>query len=263
VPVKPTPAVPSPAATLALLRDRPGGGVEVLLTQRHRASKFAAGDYVFPGGKLERDDNPADASVWCEGLDADAAARALGLADAPQALAYWIGAIRETFEEVGVLLATRDGAPVGVDAPEFVEYRRACARDNREFWTMVERERLRLMTDRLVYFAHWVTPEDLPLRFDTRFFAAPLPPGQQATGDGHEVIDLRWLEPGEALAAQRGGAISLRLPTMQNLALFEGAATSAEALARLGGREIRMMRPRVLLEHGERRVLLPGDPGWY
>ncbi len=234
VPVKPTPVVPSPAATLVLLRDRSGGGVEVLLTQRHRASKFAAGDYVFPGGKLEASERPED------------------------------GAIRETFEEVGVLLATdARGTPVPAGTPAFVEYRRACARDHREFRTMVERERLRLMRDGLVYFAHWVTPEDMPLRFDTGFFAAVMPSGQEASGDGHEVIDLRWLAPGEALAAQKRGEISLRTPTLKSLALFDGAATSAEALERVRGREIVTMRPRVLVEDGKRRVLLPGDPGWY
>jgi len=226
--------VPAPAATLVLLRDRSAGGVEVLLTQRHRASKFAAGDYVFPGGKLEATERPED------------------------------GAIRETFEEVGVLLATgSDGGPVRADAAAFVECRRACARDHREFWAMLERERLRPLTDRLVYFAHWVTPEDMPLRFDTRFFAAVMPTGQEASGDGHEVIDLRWQAPGDALAAQQRGEISLRTPTMKNLALFDGAASSAEALERLRGREIVTMRPRVLVEDGKRRVLLPGDPGWW
>jgi len=226
--------VPAPAATLVLLRDRSAGGVEVLLTQRHRASKFAAGDYVFPGGKLEATERPED------------------------------GAIRETFEEVGVLLATGpDGGPVRADTPAFVECRQACKRDHRAFWTMIERETLRPMTDRLVYFAHWVTPEDMPLRFDTRFFAAVMPTGQEASGDGHEVIDLRWLAPGDALAAQQRGEVSLRTPTMKNLALFDGAASSAEALERLRGREIVTMRPRGLVEDGKRRVLLPGDPGWW
>jgi len=89
-----------------LLRDRSAGEVELLLIQRHRASKFAGGDFVFPGGRVELDDTPADAERWCTGLDEEAAARVLGLATAPgTALAYWIGAIREAFEEVGVLLA--------------------------------------------------------------------------------------------------------------------------------------------------------------
>ncbi|HEU5323105.1 MAG TPA: NUDIX domain-containing protein, partial [Methylomirabilota bacterium] len=105
MPVKP-PAVPAAAATVVLLRDAADGGVEVLMIQRHLKSKFAAGDFAFPGGKLEADDDPEDAAAWCTGLDAAAAARALSLAGAPRtALAYWVGAIREAFEEVGVLLA--------------------------------------------------------------------------------------------------------------------------------------------------------------
>jgi 8-oxo-dGTP pyrophosphatase MutT (NUDIX family) len=208
VPVK-QPVVPAPAATLVLLRDRPAGGFEVLLMQRHHASKFAAGDFVFPGGKLESDDNPEDAVRWCTGLDLAGAARTLGLQQAPAtALAYWVGAIRETFEEAGVLLATADGGgPARLSASRVAEYRRAIHADNRAFWSMIKGEKLRLATDRLVYFAHWVTPEGLPLRFDTRFFAAPMPEGQEALGDDHEMISLRWLAPREALDAHARGEI--------------------------------------------------------
>jgi 8-oxo-dGTP pyrophosphatase MutT (NUDIX family) len=264
VPVKPTPAVAVPAATLVLLRDRAGGGVETLLLQRHARSKFAAGDYVFPGGKLQVDDNPEDAAAWCVGLDAARAARALGLDDAPHAaLGYWVGAIRETFEEVGVLLASAaDGGPVRVAHPRLADYRRACQTDNRAFWAMVKAEGLRLMTDRLVYFAHWVTPEDQPLRFDTRFFAAPMPPAQEPSGDGREVVDLRWLTPRDALEAQARGALSLRFPTVKNLGLLAGAASVREALTRLAGREVRRVQPRVVIDNGMRRVELPPDAGY-
>ena len=145
VSVKPSPVTPSPAATLVLLRDRPGGGVEVLLMQRHRNRKFAAGDFVFPGGKIEVDDNPEDAAAWCRGLDVGDAARRLRLDDAPlTALGYWIGVIRETFEEAGLLLAVdAAGRDVAVDAARFAEYRRACHADNRAFWTMLRTEGLR------------------------------------------------------------------------------------------------------------------------
>jgi 8-oxo-dGTP pyrophosphatase MutT (NUDIX family) len=264
VPVKPSPVTPSPAATLVLLRDRAAGGFEILLMQRHLKSKFAAGDFVFPGGKLHADDNPDDAAAWCAGLEIERAAQMLGLQHAPRtALAYWIGAIRETFEEVGVLLARdAEGRPARVGEPRFAEYRRACQTDNRAFWSMVKSERFTLSTDRLVYFAHWVTPEDLPLRFDTRFFAAEVPEGQEASGDDHEVIALRWTSPREALDAQKRGELSLRYPTIRNLMLFDGAATAAEALARLHGREIREVRPRVLMEDGKRRVVIPGDSGY-
>jgi 8-oxo-dGTP pyrophosphatase MutT (NUDIX family) len=264
VSVKPSPVTPSPAATLVLLRDRAAGGFDTLLMQRHLKSKFAAGDFVFPGGKLHADDNPDDAAEWCAGLSITHAARVLGLEHAPRtALAHWIGAIRETFEEVGVLLARdADGHPARVSEARFADYRRACQTDNRAFWSMVKTERFTLSTDRLVYFAHWVTPEDLPLRFDTRFFAAELPAGQDATGDGHEVIALRWVSPRQALDAQRAGEISLRYPTIRNLMLFEGAATAADALARLRGRHIPEVRPRVLMEDGKRRVVIPGDAGY-
>jgi 8-oxo-dGTP pyrophosphatase MutT (NUDIX family) len=259
------PVVPAPAATLVLLRDRPAGSVEVLLMQRHHKSKFAAGDFVFPGGKLEADDNPDDAVRWCAGLDLATAARTLALEDAPStALGYWIGAIRETFEEAGILLATReDGGPVRLPPARVAEYRRAVQADNRAFWPMVKEEKLRLATDTLVYFAHWITPVDMPLRFDTRFFAAPMPAGQDAVGDDHEMISLRWLSPREALDAHARGELPLRNPTVRNLMLFDGAASSAEALGRLRDRVVTTIRPKVVVDaSGQRRVFNPGDPGY-
>ena len=263
VPVK-QPVVPAPAATVVLLRDRPAGGFEILLMQRHHASKFAGGDFVFPGGKLEVDDNPDDAVRWCTGLDLAGAARTLGLEHAPTtALAYWVGAIRETFEESGVLLATTaDGGPVRLPASRVADYRHAIRADNRAFWSMMKAEKLLLATDRLVYFAHWVTPEGLPLRFDTRFFAAPMPDAQDAVGDDHEMISLRWLAPSEALDAHARGELSLRNPTVRNLMLLDGAS-AADTLGRLRGREVKMIRPKVVFDaNGKRHVFNPGDPGY-
>lgn len=266
MPVKPTAVTPAPAATLVLLRERRAGDVEILLIQRHRASKFAAGDHVFPGGKVERDDQPDDARRWCAGPGADEAAAALGLAQAPgTALGYWVGAIREAFEEVGVLLAVdASGGPPRIEAERLAAYRRDCQEDHRAFWDMVRAERLTLSTDRLTYFAHWITPEENPIRFDTRFFVAPMPEGQSAVADDHEITGVRWLSPREAFQAQTRGEISLRRPTMANLKLFEGATSVSEAVVRLGGREIPTIRPRVVTDpDGTRRALLPGDPGWY
>jgi len=272
VPVKPppavpapAPAVPSPAATLVLLRDRPRGGVECLLMRRHMKSKFAAGDFVFPGGKIDAGDNPEDAARWCRGLEVKDAARRLGLEDAPRtALGYWIGAIRETFEEAGLLVAVdADGRDVDVSPSRFADYRKACHRENAAFWTMIRAERLTLATDRLVYFAHWITPEEQPLRFDTRFFAAPAPAGQEASGDDFEMTDLKWLTPREAVEAQERGEISLRNPTVKNLLLFDGAHDTAHALDRLKDREVTTIRPRVVGEGDQRHVLMPGDPGYF
>jgi hypothetical protein len=128
---------------------------------------------------------------------------------------------------------------------------------------MVRAERLRLATDRLVYFAHWITPEEQPLRFDTRFFAAPAPAGQHATGDDYEMTDLKWLTPAEAVDAQRRGEISLRNPTVTNLLLFDGAVSTSHALDRLRDRAVPTIRPRIVMDGAERRVLMPGDPGYF
>ena len=264
VSVKPPTVIPVPAATLVLLRDHPVGGVEILLMQRHAKSKFAAGDFVFPGGKLTREDNPPDAIRWCSGLDAATAAKTLDLSDTELAVAHWIGVIRETFEEVGVLLATSaGGGPVRATPATLSACRRSCQADNRAFWELVKQEDLRLATDRLAYFAHWITPEGNPLRFDTRFFAAPMPPDQTPTGDDKEVTDLRWLAPAEALDAHTRGEISLRNPTVRNLMLFGEATSTSDALARLRGRKVTTITPRVVFgADGARRILMPGDPDY-
>ena len=265
VSVKPAPVTPVPAATLVLLRSRSAGAFEVLLIRRHSASKFAAGDFVFPGGKIEISDGRDDAASWCRKLDAAHAARRLGLAAPPSAaLGHWVGVIRETFEEVGILLAyAPDGRPVRLDAIRYADYRRACQADHRAFWDMLRAERLTLATDTLVYFAHWITPETQPLRFDTRFFAAPMPEGQEAVADDREITEVRWLAPREAIDANARGQLSLRNPTVKNLELFDGAPTLAAALERLGRREIRTILPRVIIEGDTRRVLLPGEPGYF
>jgi 8-oxo-dGTP pyrophosphatase MutT (NUDIX family) len=259
VSVKP-PVVPAPAATLVLLREG-GAGVETLLIQRHAGSRFAAGDFVFPGGKVEPDDGSAEAYAWCTGIDETFASTLLGV---PDALGYWVGAIREAFEEVGVLLAYgADGAFVEARGGRFEEWRRACHADHRAFGEMVRRERLTLATDRLRYFAHWITPEERPLRFDTRFFAGPMPPAQDAVADGKEIVAVRWLTPAEALAARERGEISLRLPTIRNLEQFVTAPSVSEALAGVGEGAVPTIRPRLISEGGVMRSLLPGDRGWY
>jgi hypothetical protein len=114
-----------------------------------------------------------------------------------------------------------------------------------------------------VYFAHWITPEIQPLRFDTRFFVAAMPSGQEAVADEQEITEVRWLAPREALEAHARGELSLRNPTVKNLELFDGASSTAAALDRVRGRRVRTILPRVIMEGDKRRVLLPGDPGYY
>jgi 8-oxo-dGTP pyrophosphatase MutT (NUDIX family) len=187
--------------------------------------------------------------------------------DPRAALGYWIGAIREAFEEVGMLLAyDAAGSPVRIDATHrarFAGYRAACQVSNAAFFDMLRAERLTLATDQLAYFAHWITPEEQPIRFDTRFFAAPAPAAQSPEADGHEIINLRWLTPAEALDALKRKEISLRTPTLKNLELVGAYATVAEAVAGLGRREVPTIRPRILQVDGKAVPVLPGDPRWY
>jgi hypothetical protein len=128
---------------------------------------------------------------------------------------------------------------------------------------MLRAEGLTLATDRLTYFAHWITPEEQPLRFDTRFFAAVAPP-QDPVVDGHEIVALRWLTPAEAFDAFRRQEITLRLPTLKNLELLQsGGARALDILHALRGRPVPTIRPRVLQVNGKPVPVLPGDPRWY
>jgi 8-oxo-dGTP pyrophosphatase MutT (NUDIX family) len=265
----PEPAIPSPAASLVLLRDRPGGGLETLLIQRHSKSKFAAGDYVFAGGKVEADDMPGDGEAFCRGLTAEEAGARLGGGLKPrEALSYWVGAIREAFEEVGALLAYESDGRLLRITPEsrqrYEGYRAACQKSNPAFFDMLRAERLTLATDRLAYFAHWITPEEQPIRFDTRFFVALMPPEQEPVVDGHEIVDLKWLTPADAIAASKRKEIGLRTPTIKNLELVAGGGSPASKVVEaLGKREVQTIRPRVLQVDGKPVPVLPGDPRWY
>ena len=148
----------------------------------------------------------------------------------------------------------------------FAAHRVACQTSDEAFFAMLRAESLRLATDRLTYFAHWITPEENPIRFDTRFFAAVAPADQEATVDGHEIVASRWLTPDEALEAARRQEISLRAPTSKNLELVARASaggTAMQVVKSLAGRSVPTIRPRILTVGGRRVAVLPGDPRWY
>lgn len=219
------PVTPVPAATLLLVRDGPEG-IEVLLTTRHAAAGFAAGAAVFPGGKL------------------DAADRARATADRTGD-PFRIAAIRETFEESGILLARRGAGGAMLSGAELAELvaRRPSPPD---FGAFIERAALTLATDRLVPFAHWITPVDQPKRYDTRFFLAPAPPGQTARHDGHEAVEVHWLTAESAIAAARAGRIKLVMATRLNLLKLGRSKTVADALEAAGRSEIVTVEPELV-----------------
>lgn len=240
----------------------------MLLLERHRASRFAPGAFAFPGGGVEATDAWSDAERWCRGLTAAAAAGVLGdVAPPARALGFWVAALREAFEETGVLLAYGPGGvPFAPDEGGRERLRAARARVRQAgggFAGLLASEGLTLATDRMVYYARWITPEERPIRYDARFFLAAAFDGLVAEPDGIEAVACRWLTPEHALAQHRARELALPFPTQAILRSLVGRPTVAALLEGARGREVRPVRPRVVVVDGQERVLLPGDPGYF
>jgi 8-oxo-dGTP pyrophosphatase MutT (NUDIX family) len=250
-----------------LARDAPAG-VEVLLLERHRASRMAPGAHAFPGGRVEPTDAPRDAERFCRGLTRGAAAATLrDVAPAERAIGFWVAALREAFEETGILLAC-DAAgtplvPAGALAQRLAARRDRCRAEPADFRAMLLDEGWALATDRMAYWAHWITPEERPVRYDTRFFVAAAFAGATPAPDNHEVVGFRWLTAKGALAQAAAGAITVPMVTQRILGSIAGYATVDAMLAAAPAREITAVRPRILQRGGKERILLPDDPEWY
>lgn len=243
--------VPKAAATVMLVRDG-GEGVETFMMERSAFGMFG-GLWVFPGGKVDAADAGTAATALCCGpssLDAN-----LTLNVPVGGLAYWVAAVRECFEEAGLLLATReDGQLLELREPT-VRQRLGSDRarlnggEKGALEDLCAREGLTLATDRLAYVAHWITPMDSPSRYDTRFFVALAPEHQEAIHDGHEAVHSEWLRPEDALARNAAGELPMISPTLANLKAMCGYR-SAEALvhakAEMDPRGIPTILPRVL-----------------
>jgi 8-oxo-dGTP pyrophosphatase MutT (NUDIX family) len=234
------PAVPRPAATVLLLREAPGA-IEVLMTRRHAELAVLGGSWVFPGGVVEPEDAPA------AGYDPLGAIRA--------------AACRETFEEAGVLLAF---GPAGSPSPAQVRDVRARVAAGAAFAEAVEAEGLRLTLDSLVRWAHWITPSHARARFDTSFFVAAMPAGQEPLIDDLEAVDHKWLP---AAAAGDGSEPALAPPTRLNLLDVHDAFVRHGSLSLLlageAARPVPVIVPKlILIEGAPTTVVLPWDPGY-
>jgi len=251
--------VPRPAATVTLVRDAPGG-FEVLMMQRNFKSVFMPGMHVFPGGAVDRHDSSGEIAALCTGLDDTAASRKLGIERG--GLAYWVAAIRESFEEAGILLASNESGEIvtlddAVRAERFHAYRTRVEHGEHPLSEMLRDEGLQLPLNRMIYFSHWITPAGAPRRYDTRFFVATAPEGQQPLHDNRETINHVWVKPGEALAKHKQKQFDMRTPTIHTLRLFaehDNVASLVKTLGALG--DIPVIEPRIA--KSGRRVL-PGD----
>jgi len=261
-----TPPIERPAiraaATLILLRDA-DGGPQVFMQRRALGATFLGGAYVFPGGALEAGDADPRVLERIAGLDDAEANTALALSSG--ARAYWVAAVRECFEEAGILVATdADGAPLAPERVTALEADRALLnRGGLGFGALLAREELRLPAPELVYFDHWITPPIRPRRFDTRFFVARAPLGQEGSHDNGEAVHSVWLRPAEALERGERKEIEVAFATRFVLRELARFATVDEALghARAQG-TIETNRPAVAQGRDGPRIFRRGDAAY-
>ena len=212
------PAVPRPAATVLLLRDGPGG-VEVLMTRRSPTASFAPGAYVFPGGGIDAADAQAHAHATRRPTQDDIR------------LTQAIAAIRESFEELGVLLARHeDGTPLS--AEELASFDR-----HQPLLAQCAARGLKLAADQVFLLAHWVTDRDLPRRFDVPFLVARMPPHQHAVADEAEQFEPVWVRPAEALRRHEAGDFFIIFPTIRTLERLKKFASVDDVLAACAGEQ--------------------------
>ncbi len=252
------PVAPRSAATVALLR--PGHpGPEVYLLRRHLGMAFAAGMYAFPGGTVDARD--FDAAVAWTGPSPEEWGQRLSC-EPSQARALVCAGVRETFEESGVLLAGPDPHSVVADTTgdDWEADRLALVDRSCGFADFLQRRQLILRSDLLRAWAHWITPEFEPRRYDTRFFLAALPAGQLTRDVSGEADEVTWMQPVRATGAVDDGTMAMLPPTYITLQDLAGFVTVEEALVAAQRREIATVTPGVEVVDGEGFLTLASDP---
>lgn len=250
---------PADAATVILLRQQNGGGqgFQVLMVLRNSKSAFVPSSYVFPGGRVDETDCHRDMEQFCSEPELIMVQQALdGVSPPEKALGIWIAAVRETFEEVGILFACRkDGVLLSLSpgdiARRFLSYRERVYSGVLHFTEVLRREGMTLALDRLHYFSHWITPELSPIRYDTRFFVAEVPSDQEALHDGNELTKHLWITPEEALDGYREKRFHMVVPTivtLEELCCFE---TIDDVVESTKGKKITGVMTRLAFEGDE------------
>jgi 8-oxo-dGTP pyrophosphatase MutT (NUDIX family) len=259
-------AIPKKAATTILLRDKEPEGFEVFLLKRHEKSSFMGGNYVYPGGRVDREDGSSEMCSFSKGITLEEARRTFEGAISPEeSFAHWIAGIRELFEEAGVLLAyDRKGKLLQLKGPEerqrFLHYRESLQKNKKSICEMAQKENLLFALDQLHYYAHWITPEARSERFDTRFFLTRYPLGQEATHDQRETTAGAWLTPQEALKENLTGEVILSPPTLKTLEDLSRFENVEEILHSLKKEDIRPILPILTKVSDHPLLVFPWDP---
>ncbi|HEY1941098.1 MAG TPA: NUDIX hydrolase [Roseiarcus sp.] len=242
--------VARPAATVLLVRDG-ASGLEVFMVVRHHKIDFASGALVFPGGSVDPED-------YAIAADPARCAAEVGIDERGRALR--VAAIRETFEECGVLLARARGASELIDGERCEAI---CAQvKGRSFAELIAAEDLSLALDALTPFAHWITPPILPKRFDTHFYIAAAPRDQIARHDGEESVDSTWINPLRALAEADAGTFTMVLATRLNVQMLAESADVGAALAAARARRIVTVEPKAVKSETGFTLTIPREAGY-
>jgi 8-oxo-dGTP pyrophosphatase MutT (NUDIX family) len=245
-----------PASTILLLRDGAAKEVEVFMMVRHHQIEFNSGALVFPGGSVDAGDQEIVKR-------SDLYSGGEGLSEADRS--FRIAAIRETFEESGILLARSKGSNTPVDAKcagEIADAHRVALNEHKIFLSILADNNLQLALDTLVPYAHWITPEGMPKRFDTWFFLAAAPPDQLGAHDGRESTDSIWVSSREAVEGGESGRFKLPFPTTRNLIRLAKQPSVQAALDHAKGMSIVTVMPVMTKTESGRQLRIPREAGY-
>ena len=258
--------IPKKAATVILLRDKEPEGFDVLLLKRHEKSSFMGGNFVYPGGRVDQNDGSLEICSLSRGMTFEEARKILGGTLSPEeSFAHWIAAIRELFEEAGVLLAYDQKGKLlelrNRDAREkFLHYRGLLQKDKINICEMAQKENLLFALDHLHYYAHWITPEARSERFDTCFFLARYPSGQEASHDQKETTAGAWLTPRKALEENLIGEVILSPPTLKTLEDLSRSRSIEDIFHSLKRKDIQPILPILTKISDNPLLIFPWDP---
>jgi 8-oxo-dGTP pyrophosphatase MutT (NUDIX family) len=264
------PVTPLDAATVMLLRETPTANpFEVLLMRRHARQRFMAKAFVYPGGQLDETDCDPGLADVANGMTAEAAKQILNEPDLSEetALGLFFAAVRETFEESGVLLAEYTSGKKLDFRDEtlrlrFARYRDMILQQEMTLRELAIKEKLFFRLDHLRPYAHWITPEVEQKRFDTRFFLTTIPSGQKPVHDAREMTETLWIEPAKALQKQKDGDILLMPPTLKTLEEMANQSSWSDLAALASSTTIQPIMPQISVEDDSIVIKLPHDPDY-
>ncbi len=256
---------PRQSTTVILVREKTSKEFEVFLVRRHDASAFMGGNYVYPGGRVDPADQSPNILSFCRGLSPEKACEILENSLPDESIGYWIAGVRELFEEAGILLACDTEGKIltcanRIEREKLLHHRESLLEKNLSFTHLAQQEKFFLALDQLHYYAHWITPEARTIRFDTRFFVALHPSGQEACHDQRETTHGLWITPLQALEENLHGEVILSPPTLKTLEDLSRFRSIDNVLASLQGIKTSPVLPVFVKLPSEILNIFPWDP---